>query len=118
MCSLTYNCGNIISYICSISCGIFLGTVRLSGQKYIFDPDGIALSSEHLRDIADFCEGLMEERKKKRPAYDFSAMSDLELVKMQHEVKKAGFAEDKEFRNAILVELGKRQKTWTNTGRN
>ena len=39
--------------------------------------------------------------------YDFSHMSDLDLVKMQHDLRK--IPEDKEFLNAVLIELGKRQ---------
>lgn len=40
--------------------------------------------------------------------YDFSFFSDLELAVMQSQVRESG--EDKEFVNAILVELGKRQR--------
>ena len=40
--------------------------------------------------------------------YDFNHMSDIELVKMQKDLRK--YPEDKEFLNAVLKELGERQK--------
>jgi hypothetical protein len=41
--------------------------------------------------------------------YDFSGMSDIDLVLMQKQVRDSG--QDKEFLNAILKELGERQHT-------
>jgi hypothetical protein len=42
--------------------------------------------------------------------YDFTGMTDLELVKLQAEMRKSPFPEDRAFLDAILKELGKRQR--------
>lgn len=40
----------------------------------------------------------------------FAHLSDLELVLMQAEIRRAGYSEDKEFLDAILIEIGARHK--------
>jgi hypothetical protein len=42
--------------------------------------------------------------------YDFSGLSDLELVQLQKKMRGSDDPSDKEFLNAILVELGRRQR--------
>ena len=48
----------------------------------------------------------MSEETKKLEEYDFSFMSDLDLVRMQAELNR--FPEDHAFRTAVLKALGKR----------
>lgn len=44
--------------------------------------------------------------------YDFSGLSDLELGVLQHKARR--FPEDKDFVDAVLRELGKREKAKSN----
>lgn len=50
----------------------------------------------------------VEQELKIVPAYDLSGLTDLDLARMQRQVRESG--EDREFLDAILQELGKRQE--------
>lgn len=55
--------------------------------------------------------GVAEVELNENSQYDFSFMSNMELILMVKQLKEANFPEDHNFITAILIELGNRQGT-------
>ena len=59
--------------------------------------------------IEQAAQKTLEKYSEKALNYDFTGLTDFDLVCLQSEMRKSPFAMDKHFLDAILVELGKRQ---------